>query len=93
MDKEICNIAVKKGYFEYLKYAHENKCPWDESLFYYEVEKKLIIYNLYKYRNILEFNSDYLKCLYYATINNCPIPIEIERDIEMLRLYFLIISL
>ena len=66
MNGSICDIAVKNGYLECLRYAHKNGCKWNIYTCIIAAENGQLECLKYLHENGCEWNSDTCS---YAAIN------------------------
>lgn len=62
LDIDFCGTIVLMANLELLKWARENKCPWDENTFYWATQSSIG----------QDFPNDLIKILNYLKENNCP---------------------
>ena len=76
-----CDIAIEYGNVEFLKYAHENGCPWNKETRYSAARKGHLECLRYAHENGCPWNeytcsaaadNGHLECLKYAHENGCP---------------------
>ena len=79
--ENICTEASKNGYFNLLKYAHENGCPWDKDTCEYAAKYGHLECLKYVHENGCPWDkytcskaaeNGHLECLKYAHENECP---------------------
>jgi hypothetical protein len=77
----VCNEAVKINNLECLKYAHENKCPWNEWTCSYAAWNGYLECLKYAHENgcpwdtwtcVYAAKNGHLECLKYVHENKCP---------------------
>ena len=76
-----CSNAAKNGHIECLKYAHENRCPWDEQTCWEAAESGSLECLKYSHENGCPWDEmtcsnaakkGHVECLRYACENGCP---------------------